>query len=632
VSTRCFLYSSGRVARALGAAAAGIALVFGVGPTPAQQIEAYPAGFSEEIVVPGLDAPNAFDFAPDGRIFICQQGGQVRIFKNGALLPAAFVSLNVNAESERGLLGIALDPAFATNGYVYLYYTAGTGSLNPPSSPKNRVSRFTANGDVAAVGSELILLDLIPSDAGNHNGGCVKFGADGYLYISTGDGGAISSNSQDRTSLAGKLLRITKTGATPAGNPYVGNASGWRQEIWSYGFRNPWRFNFQRRTGLPFVGDVGSSGAGAFEEVNVGTAGANYGWPNVEGDANTPPYTDPIFAYPHNATSSITGGDFYGGTQYPAEHRGDYFYGDYTRSYIRSLTLSDNNAVVSDADFGTSTPGPVDIQYHDQAIWYTSITTGTLRRIVYTGSGNRMPIAGDWNVDGTDTVGLYFPSTAGFFLRNVQAPGAADSVFSFGAAGVGWVAVSGDWDGNGSDTPGVFVPSTSTFFLKNSNAPGPAEISFRYGAADSGFTPLVGDWNGDGMDTVGLYNPTNGTFFLRNSNTPGSANFVFSYGRGGSDVSPLAGDWDGNGTDTVGIFYASTSAFFLRNSNTAGPAHHAFVFGPAGAGWVPIAGNWDNVGGASAGLYNRATGTFFLRNALSPGPADSAFRFGPTGG
>jgi glucose/arabinose dehydrogenase len=172
------------------------------------------SGFTETLVASGLNSPTAMAFAPDGRVFICQQGGQLRVVKDGALLGTPFVSLNVNSSGERGLLGAAFDPDFVSNQFVYLYYTATTPALH------NRVSRFTANGDVAIAGSEQVILDLNNlSSATNHNGGAMHFGEDGKLYIAVGEN-ATPSNAQTLSNLLGKILRINSNGSIPADNPF----------------------------------------------------------------------------------------------------------------------------------------------------------------------------------------------------------------------------------------------------------------------------------------------------------------------------------------------------------------------------------------------------------------------------
>jgi glucose/arabinose dehydrogenase len=165
-----------------------------------------PGGFAETLVANGLSNPTAMEFAPDGRLFVSQQSGQLRVIKNGSLLVTPFLTVTVNSLGERGLLGIAFDPDFASNHYVYAYYTATTPTIH------NRVSRFTASGDVVLAGSEVVILDLNDlSGASNHNGGGLHFGSDGKLYISVGEN-ANSANSQTLANLLGKILRLHPDG------------------------------------------------------------------------------------------------------------------------------------------------------------------------------------------------------------------------------------------------------------------------------------------------------------------------------------------------------------------------------------------------------------------------------------
>jgi len=904
---------SATAAARMGAAVGAAACLFWIA-APSVFASTLPAGFSETNVITGLSAPNSFAFTPDNRILVCQQGGALRIFDlNGSPLgTGTALTLSVTSNSERGLLGLAIDPDFATNGFIYLYYTTSSGSLNPPATPKNRVSRFTMSGNAVVPGSEVILLDLIPSDAGNHNGGQLRFGADGKLYASCGDGGSNPSNGQSLTTLAGKVHRINKDGSIPSDNPFFNNPTpGVRKEIFAYGLRNPFRFTFQPGTDAMFIADVGQN---TWEEVNIGVPGANYGWPTAEGLSTNPAFTNPVFTYNHNGTgASITGGTFYTGTTFPTEYINCYFYGDYVDNYIRRLVLSPTNQVLADEEFATAASGPVHIEYFDNAIWWTSINTGQIRKITYAAGANRSPIAqasatpiaglapfnvtfssagtmdpdndaltylwnfgdattstmanpthqytgaprtvtatltvtdngspnlsdtsipisivvgdtpptatitapaanamynagqtinysgtgvdaedgsrpasaftwrivfhhnqhthpflgpftgvtsgsfvipdtgetatdvwyeiilivtdsqgvpdmkstnifpnvanlqlrtvpsglqmtldgqpmtapfnttsvvgmkrqlgialpqnvggtnystfggwsdgglqdheittpagtvtyavvavadnapsrtplgGDWDGNGSASIGIYFRSTGAYAFRNTNAPGAADLFFGFGPANPGWVPLAGDWDGNNSRTPGLYDPAASNFFLRNTNSPGAANLTFGFGGAGSNLVPIFGDWDGDGDETIGLYDPASGAFFLRNSNTPGPADLVFSFGAGGSNVLPIVGDWDGNGTTTVGIYVKSSSTFFLRNTNAGGAADLAFNFGPGGVGFVPISGNWDGAGGESIGLYDLTNGAFFLRNSNSPGAADLTFNFGPTG-
>jgi len=190
-----------------------------------------PSGFVETTVASGIVSPTAMAIAPNGRIFVCSQTGALRVIKNGVLLTDPFINLTVDSNGERGLLGVAFDPHFNSNHFIYLYYTV-------PTTPKhNRVSRFTATGDVVVPGSEIVLLDLDPlSNATNHNGGALHFGPDGKLYIAVGDNFR-GANSQDLSKLFGKILRVNSNGTIPPDNPFAQSSTA-RHEIWAYGLRN----------------------------------------------------------------------------------------------------------------------------------------------------------------------------------------------------------------------------------------------------------------------------------------------------------------------------------------------------------------------------------------------------------
>jgi glucose/arabinose dehydrogenase len=341
------------------------------------------SGFQETLVANGLTSPTAMQFAPDGRLFVAEQSGHLRVIKNGTLLPSDFVTLSVTSNSERGLLGIAFHPNFAQNGFLYLYYTRTTSPV------KNRVSRFTAsttNPDVAQANSEVVILDNIASDAGNHNGGAIHFGLDGKLYVAVGDGGSNSSNSQSLNTLSGKLLRINADGSIPSDNPFVGTA-GARGEIWALGLRNPYTFDVDTATGKIHINDVGQN---SWEEINLGAPGANYGWPTCEGLScgSNPNFTNPIYTYSHAVGRAITGGAFYRQTQFPSQYHGSYFFSDYLGGWIKRL--NSNNQV---SDFWNPQNGPVDLKVGpDGALYYLSIFNGAVYKIQVT-SSNQSPTA-----------------------------------------------------------------------------------------------------------------------------------------------------------------------------------------------------------------------------------------------
>ncbi|HET9785619.1 MAG TPA: PQQ-dependent sugar dehydrogenase, partial [Pyrinomonadaceae bacterium] len=284
-----------------------------------------PAGFTDSLVAAGLTNPTAMALAPDGRIFVCQQNGALRVIKNGALLATPFLTVTVDSSGERGLLGIAFDPNFVSNQLVYIYYTATTPTIH------NRISRFTASGDVALAGSEVIVMDLPSlSTATNHNGGALHFGPDGQLYVAVGDN-ANGANAQSLSTRLGKMLRITSTGAIPTDNPFFNQTTGDNRAIWALGVRNPFTFSFQAGVGRMFINDVGQN---TWEEINDGIAGSNYGWPTCEGFCNppNPNFRDPIFAYMNDgSTCAITGGAFYNPQiiQFPSNFVGRYFFADF---------------------------------------------------------------------------------------------------------------------------------------------------------------------------------------------------------------------------------------------------------------------------------------------------------------
>jgi len=343
------------------------------------QAATVPPGFTDTLVAGGLTNPTAMALAPDGRIFVCEQGGTLRVIKNGVLLPTPFLTVTVTSVGERGLLGVAFDPNFVSNQLVYIYYTV-------PTPAHNRVSRFTASGDVAIAGSETILMEMPNlSTATNHNAGALHFGPDGNLYVALGDN-ANGNNSQSLSTRLGKLLRITSSGAIPTDNPFFNQTTGDNRAIWVLGLRNPFTFAFQPGTGRMLINDVGLS---TWEEINDGIAGSNYGWPNCEGFCNppNPSFRDPLLEYPNTGVDcAITGGAFYNPQiiQFPAEYVGDYFYADFCGGWINQFDPVDG----SGSQLATGIASPVDLKVSpDGFLYYLARTSGTVNRIGFTGGG-----------------------------------------------------------------------------------------------------------------------------------------------------------------------------------------------------------------------------------------------------
>jgi glucose/arabinose dehydrogenase len=306
-----------------------------------------------QLVTGGLTAPVAIANAGDGsgRLFIVEQAGRIRIW-NGALAATPFLDIHgsILAGGERGLLGLAFHPQYASNGRFFVYYTDSTGKLTIAEY------HVSADPNVADPLSGQILLSIPHPNYSNHNGGSLAFGPDGHLYAGTGDGGSggdPDGNGQDLGSLLGKLLRLDVDGPSliPPSNPFVDGDSQTRDEIWAYGLRNPWRLSFDRQNGDLFIGDVGQ---GCWEEIdyqrNGEGAGANYGWNTMEGTkcyeppscappptCIDPDFTLPIATYAHNPDCSVTGGYRYRGSLVPSLS-GVYLYGDYCSGIVRAAS------------------------------------------------------------------------------------------------------------------------------------------------------------------------------------------------------------------------------------------------------------------------------------------------------
>lgn len=318
-----------------------------------------PEGFEVSTVATGLTGAVALDVAPDGRVFICEQTGALRVVRNGELLPKPFVTLPVQVEWERGLIGVTVDPDFISQPYVYVCYVAKEPYIH------HVVSRWLASGDVAQPGSEQVLLTgddqktLGGKVPAGHQGGALHFGTDGCLYIGIGEQTA-ELPSQKLDTFQGKLLRIHADGTIPRDNPLRHKSSGKYQAIWAYGLRNPFTFAIQRTTGDMLINDVG----GVKEEINRGMAGANYGWPTVEhGPTDDPQFVGPIHVYPQ---ASISGGDFVPrDTKWPMKYFGKYLFADFVHGWIHIIDpkVADATKANEAETFAEGLRRPVDMRF-----------------------------------------------------------------------------------------------------------------------------------------------------------------------------------------------------------------------------------------------------------------------------
>jgi glucose/arabinose dehydrogenase len=473
-----------------------------------------PSGFNETVIASGLANPTAMAFAPDGRLFVCQQGGALRVIKQDVLLSTPFLTVTTDPAGERGLLGVTFDPDFANNQWVYIYYTV------PGSPPHNRVSRFTASGDGAVAGSETVILELNPlSTAQNHNGGALHFGLDGKLYIAVGEN-ANSANAQTLANLLGKILRLNPDGSIPTDNPFFNTASGVNRAIWALGLRNPFTMGFQPGTGRLFINDVGQN---TWEEINEGIRGANYGWPTCEGACGSPNFVDPIFQYSHSSGCAIVGSAFYNPAvnQFPSAYTGVYFFADLCAATISKLDPNNGNQVTT---FATGLSSPVDLRVSaDGSLYYLDRGRSSVYRVRFSGAPaiTQQPQNQTVSVGGTAT-------------------------FTVGASGSPPLAYQ--WQRGGVDLPGATASSysLSNVQTQDNGAQFRCRVSNAFGSVTSNPATLTVNNNQPPVATIS--SPANGTHY--NAGT--------TIGFSGSATDPESGPLPASALSWTVVFHHDT--------------------------------------------------------------------------
>lgn len=350
-----------------------------VSPLVAQGLQ---PGYQESVAVSGVPEPVTFDWDPGGALWVGTRTRQVWVFDQGQLIQVA--ALDGSGSGEQSLAALRIDPDFAVNGYVWIYYTG-------PAPARNRLSRFTYSG--GALIDETVIVEGPVVQSAFHNGGCLEFGSDGSIYLSMGDDLQGAATAQNPFDLRGSVLRILPDGSGAPGNPFADGTAG-DPRIWALGFRNPYRCSIQDETGNLLIGDVGQS---AFEEIDLGVAGGNFGWPSVEGPEPPaqPGFVYPIYSYAHGPGGhAVILGDQAGVGDLAPGDEGAFFFADFGQGWIRRMRLDASNQPLVVEDFAENLTSPVAMRFGpDGSLYYASLYIGQIRRISYVGGSNRQPRA-----------------------------------------------------------------------------------------------------------------------------------------------------------------------------------------------------------------------------------------------
>ena len=581
-------------------------------------------------IASGLPLPNYVTFPKDDsqRLFIVLKAGVIRVLNPATGATSDFLDItsrvlaSTSISGERGLLGMAFHPQYASNRRFFVYYTR-----QPDGAIQIAEYKTSATNPNVADPTEKIIITVPHPNFSNHNGGMVEFGPDGYLYFAPGDGGSANDpngNAQNINVLLGKMIRIdvnvpetaNPPYAIPPDNPFAGATPG-ADEIYAYGLRNPFRFSFDRRgTRQLYIGDVGQN---QIEEIDIGRLGANYGWRAYEGTQCTGldpqlcvggsspiNQTPPIFEYTHTGgRCSITGGYVYRGRRgtFPD---GAYIYADYCTGEIWQL-VNGVNTLVLDTPFLISSFGEDDAG--EIYITTNNANAGTVQRLVNPNAPTPKNTVSDFDGDLRTDISVFRPSTGiWYFYDSLNAGGNSGYIRAIQFGSSSDLLAPGDFDGDGKADVAVFRPNGGFWYSLDSSTG--AFRAIQFGA--SGDIPVPGDYDGDRKSDYAVFRPSNSTWYIINSSN--NSFRAQQWGTTGDIIAPA--DYDGDGkTDVAVVRPGSQFAWYiLQSSNNA---FRGIAWGASGD--VPVAGDYDGDGKTDVAVFRPNGGFWYALQSSNNG-------------